>query len=114
MSSEPKFPLVPQVEYPNDFETDQQLHGVKRAAILAGDSRGQIEAQLDQAHRAMVYRDSMLARLVAAVQDGKGDSVLHRASMHAFWHGELERNVEAAGDIARRLTEPTAQQEAER
>ncbi len=110
----PALPLVPHVEYPSDLETDRQLHEVERAAIRVDDPRARAEAQLDLAHRAMVYRDALLGQLVNDVQNGNGDAVLNRALLYAFWHGVLERNVEEAADNARRLRDRAMDREAGR
>ena len=98
----PPLPLVPEVEYPVDLETDRQLADAERSAIGAKDPRAEVDARLDLAHRAMVYRDALLGELVAAVQDGNGNRVLHRAPLYAFWHGVMERQVQEATSTARR------------
>jgi hypothetical protein len=107
-------PVVASVKYPTDREVDDQLHERHIAAIEARDLRAQAEARLDQAHRDMVKRDAILGELVAAAQAGDGHTVHHRAPLYALWHGYMERDVEEATRIARRLSEPIAQQEAER
>jgi hypothetical protein len=105
----PALPLVPQVEYPFDHETDDQLRAARDAAVEANDPRAEVEAVLDLAHRAMVRRDALLGELVAGAQAGDGNKVLHRADLYAFWQGAMERTVESAGSIARRVPEAEAE-----
>jgi hypothetical protein len=104
-ASGPSLPLVPHVDYPVDLETDRQLHEAERSAREANDPRAEVDARLELAHRAMVPRDALLGELVAAVRDGNGDRVLHRAPLYAFWHGVMERHVEDAAGTARRFGE---------
>ena len=110
MTEEPTFPLVPQVDYPTDYDTDRQLCDELHTAIQADDPRREAELHLELAHRDMLRRDGSLTELVEAVQRGDGDGVLRRADLHAYWQGAMEQDVALARAERARLPEREAEQ----
>ena len=115
MSRPPRFPLVPQVQFPWDFETDDHLYEAKHAAIGTGDPRAHAEAELNLAHRAMVKRDAALADLVRGVQQQRdGEDVAAGASRYAFWHALMEQRTQEAAGFVKQAGVRVTDAEAER